>query len=365
MTAATNVRRIALTLALVVLPALFIATAGDAAGKADFSVNSAPTSKTVQRGDTASYAVTVAASGGFTGTVGLTAAGLPSSATAAFSPSSVALTQYTTSGVATLNVATNKQLSTGTYSFTVTGTSGKTAHTVTLTLVVQNAQSGSFALAVTPSSVTVSPAQSAVYTVAITRTSFTNGVTLSANGLPTGATASFSPTPATGSSSTLQVTTSAATPSGTYTVGVTGTSGSLTQATSTQLVVAPPPSNAKPFTISGDVPSTSLLSPGVSFPLDLTLTNPNAQSISITNLSVSVGSVTGGSGGCTASDFTVTQFTGTYPLVVPAGAAQSLSSLGVSVSAMPRVGMLDRIVSQDGCKGVRLALAYSGTGQGG
>src|SRR5207253_8680866 len=46
---------------------------------------------------------------------------------------------------------------------------------------------------------------------------FTGGVTLSASGLPAGASGSFAPNPAT-NSSTLSVTTTTSTPAGTYTV---------------------------------------------------------------------------------------------------------------------------------------------------
>src|SRR5207253_6673015 len=46
----------------------------------------------------------------------------------------------------------------------------------------------------------------------------------------------------------------------------------------------------KPFTISGNL--SGLLAPGVTRALDLTLTNPNNKPVSITNLTVTVQSVT-------------------------------------------------------------------------
>jgi hypothetical protein len=72
---------------------------------------------------------------------------------------------------------------------------------------------------------------------------FSGSVTLSASGLPSGASASFSPTSISGSgSSTMAVTTSGSTPAGTYTLTITGASGSLSHKTSVTLVVnAPPP----------------------------------------------------------------------------------------------------------------------------
>ena len=78
-----------------------------------------------------------------------------------------------------------------------------------------------FSITVTPSSRSVIPGDSAVYSVTVTPLAgFTGMVTLSATGLPAGAGASFNPasvniTDATSKTSTLTVTTSAGTPLGT------------------------------------------------------------------------------------------------------------------------------------------------------
>ena len=67
---------------------------------------------------------------------------------------------------------------------------------------------------------------------------FTSPVGFSVNGLPTGATATFNPTSVTASgTSSLQVSTSGSTPTGTYTLKITGTFGSLTHSASVQLSV--------------------------------------------------------------------------------------------------------------------------------
>ncbi|MFD0823169.1 hypothetical protein ACFQ0D_33745 [Micromonospora zhanjiangensis] len=63
-------------------------------------------------------------------------------------------------------------------------------------------------------------------------------MTLSAGGLPAGATATFNPTSVTaGGSATLTITTAASTPTGTYTVTVTGTGASATHTASYTLTV--------------------------------------------------------------------------------------------------------------------------------
>src|SRR5262249_24742371 len=96
-----------------------------------------------------------------------------------------------------------------------------------------------YTLAVTPSSQSVVVGNATTYTTTIgALNGFSGTVTLSASGLPSGASASFSPATVTGSgTSTLTVTTTASTPIGSSTLTITGTSGSLIHTASTSLVV--------------------------------------------------------------------------------------------------------------------------------
>jgi hypothetical protein len=98
----------------------------------DFSLTVAPVSRTIANGATTTYTVTVAAAGGFQGTVSLAVLGLPKFVTATFSPASVA--QGSTS---VLTVATKKQTKSGPATLTITGTAGALTHSVTCALVVQ------------------------------------------------------------------------------------------------------------------------------------------------------------------------------------------------------------------------------------
>jgi len=196
-----------------------------AQAKPDFSLGSSPTSQSVQQGGNASYALTVTGSGGFTGTVTLTAAVAPTGPRTTFTPSTVALSSTTSSGSSTLKVATASSTPAGTYTVAVTGTSGSTKHTLSLTLNVSATGPNAFTLTATPTSVAVAAGSSAVYTLAITRNSgFIGAITLAGYGnYPTGTTTTFTPNPATGSSASLQVNTNASTtPTGTYTLYVVG-----------------------------------------------------------------------------------------------------------------------------------------------
>ncbi|MCC6723193.1 MAG: propanediol utilization protein, partial [Saprospiraceae bacterium] len=100
------------------------------------------------------------------------------------------------------------------------------------------AGSNGFTVAVTPSSQTVCSPISATYNVAVgVQGSFSGNVTLSASGLPSGATATFSPNPVVApGNSTLTITT-AGVAAGTYTFTVSGTSGSQVQTATASLTV--------------------------------------------------------------------------------------------------------------------------------
>ncbi|GLZ78565.1 hypothetical protein Afil01_33720 [Actinorhabdospora filicis] len=100
-----------------------------------------------------------------------------------------------------------------------------------------------FSIAVSPGSGTVNPGSSATATVSTTTTvGAAQQVTLSASGLPSGATASFSPATVTsGGSSSMTIATTAATAPGTYNLTITGTGTVTTQSTSYTLTVNGPP----------------------------------------------------------------------------------------------------------------------------
>jgi len=85
---------------------------------------------------------------------------------------------------------------------------------------------------------TITQGASGTTTTTVTpQNGFSGSVSLSASGLPSGVTASFSPNPAT-ATSTLTLTASSTATTGTVTVTIMGTSGSLTQTTTVNLTVS-------------------------------------------------------------------------------------------------------------------------------
>ena len=105
--------------------------------------------------------------------------------------------------------------------------------------------------------------------------------------------------------------------------------------------------------------------PGTAQAVNLALTNPNAEVISVHRLTVSIKDVSAprATNGlpCSAADFAVTQYAGSYPLKLPASASRNLSALGVPAAEGPQLKMLDRPVNQNGCQGATVILSYSGT----
>ena len=203
-----------------------------AAGTPAFTISASPTSVSVAQGASGSSTITTAVSGGFSSAIALTASGLPTGVTAAFSPTSIAAPG---SGSSTLAFTVASTTATGTYAITVTGTGGGLTHTASVSLTVTAAATGNFTIAVSPTSGYLDQGQSGYGVVTITVSGgFNAAVSLSATGIPSGVTGSFSPVtiaaPGSGTSDfTLTVARNA--PTGTYPITITGTGGGLTHST--------------------------------------------------------------------------------------------------------------------------------------
>lgn len=197
----------------------------------DFSVAATPSSQNVSQGNSTGYTVNVTPSGGFTGNVSFSVAGLPSGATASFTPSSVS-----GSGSSTLTVNASSSTPTGTYPLTITATSGSLMHTAQVTLTVAD-----FSISVSPSSQTLTSTgnSKATYTVTISALGpFSATTTFSVSGLPARTSASFSPGSVPGKgTSTLTITAKGKAPSGTYPLTVSATGGGLTHSATVSLVI--------------------------------------------------------------------------------------------------------------------------------
>jgi hypothetical protein len=113
---------------------------------------------------------------------------------------------------------------------------------------------------------------------------------------------------------------------------------------------------------AGDVAEP--LAPGAVRPVNLVLTNALATAVDVTGLTATVTSVTPAPGGaCTQADFATLPATLSAPLRLEAQSSRTLLALGLPRSAWPAVSMIDRPVSQDGCKGAAVALRFDVEGR--
>jgi Pro-kumamolisin, activation domain len=197
----------------------------------DFGLTISPASQTIHPGENAGYGVTVSPSGGFTALVNLSVSGLPAGATATFNPNSVQ-----GSGLVSLAIVPAANTPAGTYTFTVTGSTGPLVHTATATLVIASASDFTISA---PPAITVKRNSNGSEVVTISAVSgFTGAVNLSVSGLPSLVTATFKPTSVTGSgTSTLTFNVDHRALQGTSQVTITGTSGLLVHSTNVTLSI--------------------------------------------------------------------------------------------------------------------------------
>ncbi|MGD0832283.1 MAG: glycoside hydrolase family 6 protein [Terracidiphilus sp.] len=192
--------------------------ASSSTGGGSFTLTPASSTESIAQGASATDAITVTDSGGFTGAVTLTATSSNSGVTVTVSGTTLTITASSTA--------------TGTATISVTGTSGTTTATTSIAVTVTTAVKAGFTL--TPAAATESIVQGASATDAITVTDtggFTGTVTLTATSSNSGVTVTVS-----GTTLTIKASTTA---TGTATISVTGTSGTTTATTSIAVTVVP------------------------------------------------------------------------------------------------------------------------------
>ena len=207
---------------------------------ADYSLSATPSSQTaIQGGAPITYQVAINRTGGFTGAVSLNGAfpltNAPSGIiTVSFSPNP------TTGNSSQATVTAFSSATPGSFSLIFQGVSGSLKRSTQVTLNVQS--NGDFSL--TPSAnLILAPGTTNSSTLAINRfNGFGSAVSLSISGLPSGVTASFNPSSTTGNSSTMTLTAASNAAPGSFTVTITGVSGTFTRTASATLLISSVPS---------------------------------------------------------------------------------------------------------------------------
>jgi kumamolisin len=98
---------------------------------AGFSISASPTSISIDRSSSGDVTITTTAIGGFDSPITLSASGEGTDNSVSFSPTSI-----TGAGTSTMKITVGRTANTGDHTITVTGTSGSTKHTATVTLDV-------------------------------------------------------------------------------------------------------------------------------------------------------------------------------------------------------------------------------------
>src|SRR5918911_5748756 len=156
--------------------------------KPDFAIAGAPTSQTVVAGQSIAYTITVARAGGYSEAVTPSVSGLPRDATASFAPTPITGTS------STLTIETRASTPAGTYPLSITGVGRTLTRSTAVQLVVQPSTQPKFTFSAAPTTQTVVAKESAAYAITLNRSGgFAGAVSMTANGLPTGATAAFAP----------------------------------------------------------------------------------------------------------------------------------------------------------------------------
>ncbi len=203
-------------------------TDGGTGPAADYTLTLAPAALTIVQGANGPTTVTLTRTD-FTGAVTLSLGNAPAGVTGSFT--SAAPTG--TSSILTLSVGA--AVAPGVYSLTVAGTGTPGDRSTPLTLTVSAATD--YALSLDPAERSIRRGASGSTTVTITRTNFTDAVTLSLGNAPAGITGSFTPAAPTETSAALTVSVAASVPPGVYNLTVDGTGSAGNRSTALTLTV--------------------------------------------------------------------------------------------------------------------------------
>lgn len=216
--------------------------------ESSFSVSVSPSSRSVVRGNTVDYTVSVSWGSG-SGTISLSLSGLPSNVGIGdFSIDSSSSNSWTS----TLTIGTFQASPTGSYSLTVTGTSGGIVNSASCSLII-DAPPNDYLLSASPDIRSVTAGgNSTSYTVTATLQSGSPSISLSLDNPPAWLTWSFSHSSGSPTfSSMLTVSASPSAPTGSHTLYVKGSGGGMPDhMIAVTLTVNTPPTNQRSLTVS-------------------------------------------------------------------------------------------------------------------
>src|SRR5271157_455886 len=162
-----------------------------AGAQPNFTLSASPPSLSIAQGNQGTSTITTAISGGFNSSIGLSASGVPSGTTVSFNPQTIPAPG---AGSSTMTITVGSSTPVGTYPITVTGNGGGIQQTTAFTLTVTAGAQPNFTISASPSSLSIAQGNQGTSTITITISGgFNSAIGLSASGVPTGTTVSFSP----------------------------------------------------------------------------------------------------------------------------------------------------------------------------
>ena len=213
----------------------------------DFTIATNPSFLSIPQGSTGMVFVALSGIGGFNGTVSLTSRVIPvisGGPTTVLNQSSVFVFSGSSRGVG-LRIITTPSTTTGSYNYTVTGTSGSLTHSAIGAFTVTSSPSQDFSISASPTSLTVPQGSSSRIFLNLTSlNSFGGTISLSAAVSPTGPglvlganSVTLNPGGTTQVVLGVFVNSTVPPPPGNYLITATGTSGSLIHSVNVQLIV--------------------------------------------------------------------------------------------------------------------------------
>jgi subtilase family serine protease len=323
----------------------------------EFELNISPFPYTIAEGGSTTSTVTVVPVGAFSGSVELEASELPAGVTATFNPNP-------TTGTSVLTMTASKSAPLGTTLTQILGNGSYSGAGNQFFQTVTAVATPTFSVGISPVFMTLDQGASGTATVTIIpQNGFTGSVNLAAPYLPTGVTAAFSANTTRGTSVLTLTASSTTLPSGFYSVGITGSSGSIQNVVATLfLKVNPTPgytlcASSSSVNISQGASATDIIkvTPQTGFTGNVTLsisslpsgvtaafgTNPTTGTSVLTltaSCSVAAGNypaIVGGTSGTqtVTTPITVTVSSSTSCLVVPTTTALSINPSGGTLTA--------------------------------
>jgi hypothetical protein len=216
----------------------FVSCGAPPSNDPNFSLAVDPSGQSITQGGSATFNVTLTPINNYSGSGSYSVSNLPAGAIGSFAPATFTNGSYATA----LTITTDETTSTGSFPITIEATDGNggPSQSTVVTLNVEAPVASDFSVSVSPGNRVIKRGRSSSYTVTVTPSgNFTDAVALSVTGGPTsGVTYDFSQDTVTGGGSvTLQVSVASNAPKGTYTLVISGTTGSASRSASVGLKI--------------------------------------------------------------------------------------------------------------------------------